>query len=285
MNRLLQLILIVDYDLLSKHLNIYTYKRKAREGIKGQTSYCRTMPNYSNSKIYKILNHTDDKVYVGSTVEPLSKRMTKHRHEPNRRTNYELYQHMNTIGVNSLYMELIENYECSDIYELRAKEGEWIRKIGTLNKVVAGRTKTEWYIDNTEQIKERMREYNLNNKEQIQAMKQQYYNDNQEHFKQYRLEHKEHNNEYNKQYREQHKQHLQDMNKQYRENNKERLNEYNKQYVEARRESIRERGCKIVKCECGISMANHSLRHHRKTTKHQQLMNETEAKLSIAKTD
>ena len=35
--------------------------------------------NYSNGKIYKILNYIDDQCYVGSTTQALSKRMVWHR--------------------------------------------------------------------------------------------------------------------------------------------------------------------------------------------------------------
>ena len=37
------------------------------------------MPNYQKGKNYKILNNVDNEVYVGSTVELLSQRMTKRR--------------------------------------------------------------------------------------------------------------------------------------------------------------------------------------------------------------
>ena len=36
------------------------------------------MPDCSKGKMYKKLNTIDDDIYVGSTVETLSQRMTKH---------------------------------------------------------------------------------------------------------------------------------------------------------------------------------------------------------------
>ena len=35
--------------------------------------------DYKNGKIYCIRNTLDDNIYVGSTTQPLSKRMVKHR--------------------------------------------------------------------------------------------------------------------------------------------------------------------------------------------------------------
>ena len=94
------------------------------------------MPDYSKGKIYKILNTIDDEIYVGSTIDTLSARMAKHRSEINttQKHKYKLYEHMKGIGCNQFYIELIEYFDCSSVEELRAKEGEWIRAIATLNK-------------------------------------------------------------------------------------------------------------------------------------------------------
>ena len=50
---------------------------------------------------------------------------------------------MHELDVENFDIELIENYPCNDVYELRAREGYYIREIGTLNKYVAGRTHQE----------------------------------------------------------------------------------------------------------------------------------------------
>ena len=39
------------------------------------------MVNYANGKIYKIISDNDDRIYIGSTCEGLSRRMTHHRAE------------------------------------------------------------------------------------------------------------------------------------------------------------------------------------------------------------
>jgi len=96
------------------------------------------MVNYSEWKIYKILNSVDEEIYVGSTTQKLSNRMANHRRDA-RRENSKFYQHMNFIGINNFYIELICQYPCNNVEELNSKEGEWIRTIGTINKNISGR--------------------------------------------------------------------------------------------------------------------------------------------------
>ena len=99
------------------------------------------------------MNDVDDTVYVGSTVVGLSDRKSKHRWEAKRNSKYKVHDHMRNVGVEHFYIELIENYPCNNIEELTAKEGEWIRAIGTLNQVVAGRTDKQYYDEHRERIK------------------------------------------------------------------------------------------------------------------------------------
>ena len=82
-----------------------------------------------------------------------------------------LYKHMHEIGVIHFYIELIENFPCTDIYELKAREGHYIRQIGTLNKTIEGRTNKEWAESHKEQIKKRKKQYYENNKEHIEQYK------------------------------------------------------------------------------------------------------------------
>ena len=54
--------------------------------------------------------------------------------------------------------------------QLRAKEGEYIRSLSTLNKRIEGRTMEEWRKDNDEHLKEQY------NKPKIQQYKIEYAN-------------------------------------------------------------------------------------------------------------
>ena len=84
------------------------------------------MPDYSKCKMYNILNTIDDELYVGSTTETLGQRMATHRANMKLNPHLKLFEHMHTLGVEHFYIELIENSPCSDIYELRAREGFYI---------------------------------------------------------------------------------------------------------------------------------------------------------------
>ena len=62
---------------------------------------------------------------------------------------------MREIGVDRFRIQLLEEYPCEDKYQLRQREGYYIRQIGTLNQIVAGRTHKEYYEENKEICKER----------------------------------------------------------------------------------------------------------------------------------
>ena len=81
---------------------------------------------YQDGKIYKILNSESDDVYVGSTTQKLSKRMTNHRTQAKNGKNHLLYQQMREIGDDKFYIELVENYPCESLEQLNKREGEWI---------------------------------------------------------------------------------------------------------------------------------------------------------------
>lgn len=114
--------------------------------------------DYSKGKIYCIRSHKTDLIYVGSTCQPLSKRLNKHK------TAYQAYLKTGIIKYTSSkiyeldespYIELIVNYPCSCLDELRREEGKFIRSMDCVNRCVAGRTRKEYRDDNKEHIKKR----------------------------------------------------------------------------------------------------------------------------------
>jgi len=151
--------------------------------------------DYKNGRIYKILNYIDDDIYVGSTCQPLSKRMAKHRSSINSTTkgHRALYAKMRELGVEQFYIELIEECPCDNKEQLHKREGEFIREFGTLNHVISGRSKKEWTHDNKEHCKERAKQYYKDNKEQIKETQ-----------KQYKISHSEPLNAKRKEYRQEH---------------------------------------------------------------------------------
>ena len=153
------------------------------------------MTNYKNGRIYKILNTIDDNVYVGSTTEALCKRMWKHKWDVknNRFITRPLYVKAKEYGFDNFYIELIENYPCECKEEMIAREGYWIRQIGTLNAIVAGRTPKEYYEDNKETKQTKSHDYYHTNHYKLLAKRKEFRDNNQELIR-----------EQNRQYRETH---------------------------------------------------------------------------------
>ena len=123
--------------------------------------------DYSKGKIYKVTNDYNDDVYINYTCDTLAKRFSslKKNAQCELFKNSALYKLMNELGTDLFRIDLIEDYACNDKQALRQREGYWIRQIGTLNKVIAGRTCKEYIDDYKEKIKENKKIYYEQNKE------------------------------------------------------------------------------------------------------------------------
>ena len=146
------------------------------------------MRDYSQGKIYCIRSHETDLIYIGSTIQPLSIRMGKHRDSYKRylktgKSNEYSYKIFELDD--KPYIELIKNYPCSCLDELRREEGKTIRLMECINKNVPGRTPKEYREDNKEKMKEYQKEYTKHNKDKKKEYDKKYYEDNKEKKKQY----------------------------------------------------------------------------------------------------
>ena len=120
------------------------------------------MRDYSEGKIYQIKNTIDDDIYVGSTCSSLEKRLVSHKYDAKRQiTLSPLYNKMNEMGSDKFYIELIQDYPCQSKAELHAKEGEYIRERGSINKRVAGRTPSLYKEEFKQKLRERDSELHL----------------------------------------------------------------------------------------------------------------------------
>jgi hypothetical protein len=134
--------------------------------------------DFSKGKIYKITNDYNDDVYVGSTCDTLVKRFSAHKNNRKNpeKMNRPVYALMNEIGFERFRIELIEDYPSIDKYQLRQREGHFIREIGSLNIRVECKTRKEYfdeyYINHFDKIKE----YRENNADEIKRKKKEYYN-------------------------------------------------------------------------------------------------------------
>ena len=207
--------------------------------------------DYSNAKIYCIRNYNDSDVYVGSTCQPLSKRMADHRIAMNskrqRDFNMTLYVKMRDQGATNSYIELLEEYPCENKEQLRAKEGEYIRSLSTLNKRIEGRTIEEWRKDNEEHLKEHYKSYYRKNKPKIQQYKLEYSNNNKIKIQEYKTE--------------------------YTIKNKDTINAKSREYYVKNREEIKMKINVKVCCECGEKISKANLLIHQRSKKHQEALN------------
>ena len=205
--------------------------------------------DFSKGKIYKITNDFNDDVYIGSTCDRLVKRFAAHKLNALKEKckNRPLYKLINEIGFERFRIQLVEDFPCNDKYELRQREGHYIRQIGTLNKKIEGRTKKEWEEENKENIKENKKEYYNNNKEVIKEKRKEFRENNREQI----LEHI----------------------RQYRKNNIEKFKERDKQYYKNNKEKVLERMAIKINCVCGSCIRKGDLPRHNKTKKHIKFIN------------
>jgi hypothetical protein len=127
------------------------------------------MRDYNNGRIYTIRCLTDKTlIYVGSTIQALSKRFGFHKASSKTEINKNclLYRTINGDWDN-WYIELNQLYPCSSKEELERKEGEIQRLIGTLNERIAGRSCKEYFNENREAKTIYHKLYRENNKELI----------------------------------------------------------------------------------------------------------------------
>jgi len=141
------------------------------------------MPDYSKGKIYTIRFHNSNEIYIGSTTQSLAVRFGGHKRTDNSAV-YKVINNKYDGNWEECYYELYENYSCNNKEELCKKEGEIIRKFkddenyDCLNHLIAGRTDKEYYSDNINIIKDKMKLYKNKNKEQIKEQSKIYYQHN-----------------------------------------------------------------------------------------------------------
>ena len=75
------------------------------------------MPDYSLSKIYKLVSNKSPDIYIGSCVTRLSAWLSQHKCNNNDCSSKKIFVDNAIITI-----VLIENYECKDKNELKARE-------------------------------------------------------------------------------------------------------------------------------------------------------------------
>ena len=153
------------------------------------------MPDYTKSKIYKIVGE-DGSTYYGSTTEKyINNRLAKHRFTTSTAYTKIMSQMEFTI-------EIIEEFPCSSKQELEDREAYYIRNYECVNKNIPNRTPNEYRIDNIDKKIQQMKQYYIDNRDkikqyyidnrdkQLQQMKQ-YYIDNRDKQLQYKIDNRD----------------------------------------------------------------------------------------------
>ena len=140
------------------------------------------MKDFNKGKIYVVRSPSTEDVYIGSTTQPLSIRMGVHRSE------YNTCRSKLIIAFGNAYIELLEDWPCDNIEQLRAREGHHHRTYkNCINKYIAGNFskfsnkqeyKSEYRKNNKDKIKENQSEYYQNNKVKILETHSEYRKNN-----------------------------------------------------------------------------------------------------------
>jgi len=132
------------------------------------------MPNYQNSKIYKIVSDHTDQIYIGSTCtkKGLSKRMSNHRYDYN--SGYNGTTSKEILKYDDAKIVLIELCPCNSKEQLYARERHYIETTNCVNKMIPLRSKKEWAEDNRELIKNYKKQHYENNKDIINQKSKDY---------------------------------------------------------------------------------------------------------------
>jgi hypothetical protein len=152
------------------------------------------MPNYQQSKIYKIISNNSDKIYIGSTTNQyLSNRKSVHK------AHYEMWKNDNTkqycssfelYDLGDVEFILLEAYECNSKDELRARERYWIEQnnanvVNMIKRPIASKEeqnqrKKQYEIEHKEHLAMKKKEYALKHKDEIEVYQQNWRAENKE---------------------------------------------------------------------------------------------------------
>jgi len=90
------------------------------------------MPNYQDGKIYKIT--AGNLTYFGSTIQPLSQRLAKHRNDKKAQPNSK-FSSFPLLDMPDCKIILVEDYPCERREQLLAREAYYIENHECVNKI------------------------------------------------------------------------------------------------------------------------------------------------------
>ena len=230
---------------------------------------------YAGGKIYKIVDNETNEVYFGSTIEKtVALRIGKHRSGFKMWKNgkYGYCKSFDILERNNYSYYLVELFPCNSKDELHRREGYYILNFPNINKLIAGRTYTEWYQTNSVKLAEQHKQYHQDNKVQILEQHKKYYQDNKvqiaEKAKEYYQDNKVQKMEYKKEYYQANIVKILEKVKEYRQDNKVKIAEQKKQYQQDNKVQIAEKGKETITCICGSICRKWDKNRHENSIKH-----------------
>ena len=186
-------------------------------------------------KVYKITGK--GKSYVGSTTKDLKYRLRMHFHwslDTTGRRDSVLYKFIRENGTDHFTIELVEEYPCETIKELRTREQYWLDELKPeLNMFRA--------------IANPNYEQECRDKEERRQRSNRFYHE--------------------------HKELVLERQRKYNEEHKDKIRERKKKYREEHKEELKKKKAEKMTCECGCEITKNSYLRHQRTNRHKEFMN------------
>ena len=240
---------------------------------------------YNNGKIYKLVDQVNGYFYIGSTCNPLSKRLSWHKTKARNDTERKVYKYFNSISWDNVKIILIEEHYLENREQLIREEDKVIQMylhdekcLNSIRAFVA-----------PEEARENHKLYREHNKDVIQERRKLQYEQNKdvtlENNKLYYEQNKDAIREQQKQYYGQNKDVILMQQKQYYEQNKDVIlvkqkQHYDqnkdaiKQYYVQNKDTIREQRMKKIMCMCGSNFRYSDKARHFQSKKHQAFIHD-----------
>jgi hypothetical protein len=168
---------------------ITNMRERHNSNIQAINDVMTTKQKYQNGKIYAIKSFQTNDVYYGSTTKLLSERLSGHKlhYRMWQNKKYHYVTSFEIIKYDDCYIELYELCPCNSKTELEKREGQIIRvHDDAINQRIAGRTKKEYYVENSIAINQHTKQYYLNNIDKMKECFKQYRENNKESIKQHK---------------------------------------------------------------------------------------------------
>ena len=139
--------------------------------------YIKLRSKLKNGKIYKIVDNSNDNIYIGSTCDSLKYRLSKHKCDYKRYLKgiFNNVKSFDIIKNDNFSIELIENCDIKTKQELLiARERYYIQNNECLNKNIPGRYdkgyqqyQKDYYNDNKDKINKSHKDYYIENQDEL----------------------------------------------------------------------------------------------------------------------